>query len=106
MRICGNMCINDYKQYMLIYIDLLTCEYMCACECVCICIYLVGVCCTCCCNQLLNSSSNLFFISIHISVANILLITEDFENHRTNTSYEDSMILKIFMFQFVNSYAS
>jgi len=28
------------------------------------------------------------------------------ENHRTNTEYEDSMITKIFLFQFVNSYAS
>lgn len=28
------------------------------------------------------------------------------ENHRTDTQYEDSMIAKIFIFQFVNSYAS
>ncbi len=28
------------------------------------------------------------------------------ENHRTDTEYEDSMIAKIFFFQFVNSYAS
>eukprot|EP01030_Chromulinospumella_sphaerica_P005306 gene5306-5189_t len=28
------------------------------------------------------------------------------ENHRTNTQYEDSLIMKIFLFQFVNSYAS
>jgi cytochrome bd-type quinol oxidase subunit 2 len=26
----------------------------------------------------------------------------DFENHRTDTEYEDSMVLKIFIFQFVN----
>lgn len=30
----------------------------------------------------------------------------DMENHRTNTQYEDSMIAKVFLFQFVNSYAS
>lgn len=28
------------------------------------------------------------------------------ENHRTDTQFEDSMITKIFLFQFVNSYAS
>lgn len=28
------------------------------------------------------------------------------ENHRTDTQFEDSMIIKIFLFQFVNSYAS
>ena len=30
----------------------------------------------------------------------------DMENHRTYTGYEDSMIAKQFLFQFVNSYAS
>jgi anoctamin-10/anoctamin-7 len=30
----------------------------------------------------------------------------DIENHRTDTEYEDNLILKTFMFQFVNSYAS
>jgi anoctamin-10 len=28
------------------------------------------------------------------------------ENHRTDTEYEDSLILKLFAFQFVNSYAA
>lgn len=28
------------------------------------------------------------------------------ENHRTDTAYEDNLIAKTFMFQFVNSYAS
>ena len=28
------------------------------------------------------------------------------ENHRTDTEYEDSLIAKIFVFQFVNSYTS
>lgn len=30
----------------------------------------------------------------------------DRENHRTDTEYEDSLIAKLFAFQFVNSYAS
>ena len=29
----------------------------------------------------------------------------DFENHRTSTLYEDSLILKVFAFQFVNSFS-
>jgi hypothetical protein len=28
------------------------------------------------------------------------------ENHRTDTDYENHLILKTFLFQFVNSYAS
>jgi hypothetical protein len=30
----------------------------------------------------------------------------DYENHRTNTEYEDSLIAKTFIFQFVNSFSS
>jgi hypothetical protein len=30
----------------------------------------------------------------------------DYENHRTNTLYEDQLIVKHFLFQFVNSYIS
>lgn len=30
----------------------------------------------------------------------------DFENHRKNTEYEDSLVVKTFLFQFVNSYIS
>lgn len=30
----------------------------------------------------------------------------DYENHRTNTNYEDSLVAKTFVFQFVNSFAS
>lgn len=30
----------------------------------------------------------------------------NYENHRTVTSYDDSLISKLFIFQFVNSYAS
>lgn len=40
---------------------------------------------------------------IYTLIANEL---SQYENHRTDTQFEDSMITKIFMFQFVNSYAS
>eukprot|EP00604_Paraphysomonas_vestita_P001703 CAMPEP_0174817746 /NCGR_PEP_ID=MMETSP1107-20130205/254_1 /TAXON_ID=36770 /ORGANISM="Paraphysomonas vestita, Strain GFlagA" /LENGTH=652 /DNA_ID=CAMNT_0016028733 /DNA_START=1071 /DNA_END=3029 /DNA_ORIENTATION=+ len=49
--------------------------------------------------------------SVQISVFNLIYsfvadkLTER-ENHRTDTEYEDSMISKLFLFQFVNSYAS
>jgi hypothetical protein len=49
--------------------------------------------------------------SIQITIFNVIYsqladhLTEK-ENHRTDTSFEDSMIAKLFMFQFVNSYAS
>jgi len=58
-------------------------------------------------SQLVASVMN----SIQITVFNIIYsqladyLTEK-ENHRTDTSFEDSMIAKLFMFQFVNSYAS
>ena len=40
---------------------------------------------------------------IYGSIADALT---DRENHRTDTQYEDSLIAKMFLFQFVNSYAS
>jgi hypothetical protein len=36
----------------------------------------------------------------------IVVILTDNENHRTDTLYEDSMIVKLFIFQFINSYSS
>jgi anoctamin-10/anoctamin-7 len=36
----------------------------------------------------------------------LALYLTELENHRTETAYEDSLIAKTFMFQFVNSYAS
>jgi hypothetical protein len=36
----------------------------------------------------------------------LVRVLVDFENHRTETQYEDSTITKIILFQFVNSYAS
>jgi len=49
--------------------------------------------------------------AIQITVLNLVYqslakVLTDLENHRTDTNYEDSMITKLFMFQFVNSYAS
>lgn len=37
---------------------------------------------------------------------NIAIDLTNRENHRTDTEHEDSLIAKLFMFQFVNSYAS
>jgi hypothetical protein len=49
--------------------------------------------------------------TIQITVFNyiyrsIVVKLTDFENPRTDTMYEDSLIMKLFVFQFVNSYAS
>lgn len=67
----------------------------------------------------LQSSSVAPYSSLVASVLNTIQITifniiynkvatklTDYENHRTDTNYEDSMIVKLFAFQFVNSYAS
>jgi len=49
--------------------------------------------------------------AVQIQIFNVIYhfaavrLTES-ENHRTNTKFEDSMITKLFLFQFVNSYAS
>lgn len=49
--------------------------------------------------------------TVQITVFNILyqgiaVWLTDMENHRTDTEYEDSMITKLFVFQFINSFAS
>ena len=49
--------------------------------------------------------------SVQIQVLNyfylwIVTALSERENHRTETEFEDSMITKVFLFQFVNSYAS
>ncbi|XP_028401787.1 anoctamin-4-like isoform X2 [Dendronephthya gigantea] len=36
----------------------------------------------------------------------LAVILTEWENHRTQTSYDDALIVKLFAFQFVNSYAS
>ena len=46
-------------------------------------------------------------IQVFNAVYNIMAVTlTDNENYRTDTQYEDSLIFKLFGFQFVNSYAS
>jgi anoctamin-10/anoctamin-7 len=49
--------------------------------------------------------------AVQIQVLNALYNTvairlTDYENHRTNTQYEDALIAKTFIFQFVNSFSS
>merc|ERR1740117_873440 len=49
--------------------------------------------------------------ALQIQVMNIVyrkvaLALNNYENHRTNTEYEDSLVTKVFMFQVINSYAS
>lgn len=49
--------------------------------------------------------------SVQITIFNIIYgkladYLTDMENHRTDTQFEDSMIAKLFIFQFVNSYSS
>ena len=53
--------------------------------------------------SLLNSFTITVFNFLYSHVSTKLT---NFENHRTDTVYEDSMITKLFMFQFVNSYSS
>eukprot|EP01035_Chromulina_nebulosa_P017328 gene17328-22872_t len=50
---------------------------------------------------------NLNFESNEVDRADFTVkVLNDRENHRTDTQYEDAMVSKIFLFQFVNSYAS
>lgn len=53
--------------------------------------------------SLLNAVNIQFFNYVYGVVA--VLLT-DFENHRKNTEYEDSLVVKTFLFQFINSYVS
>jgi uncharacterized membrane protein YeaQ/YmgE (transglycosylase-associated protein family) len=53
--------------------------------------------------SVLNTIQIQIFNLIYQSVARYLT---DQENHRTDTAYEDSLIVKLFVFQFINSYAS
>jgi Calcium-activated chloride channel len=36
----------------------------------------------------------------------VSLALNDYENHRTDTEYEDNLIAKVFLFQMVNSFAA
>jgi hypothetical protein len=59
----------------------------------------------------------LYFLCLflhHYSVCQVLnaiygsvaIALNDYENHRTDTQYEDALIAKTFIFQYVNSFAS
>lgn len=57
------------------------------------------------------SISASLLIAIQIQVLNgyfgeLAIKLNNYENHRTDTEYEDALIAKTFAFQFVNSYAS
>jgi len=52
---------------------------------------------------IINAIVIMFFNGVWRKVADYLT---NWENHRTYTSYQDQLIFKIFMFQFVNSYTS
>lgn len=69
--------------------------------------------------QLQNQSSTRSYASTVASILNaiqiqifnaiyrkVVITLTDKENHRTDTSYEDSMIIKLFVFLFINSYSS
>lgn len=52
-----------------------------------------------------------FISSIQISFFNVVygkvaILLNDYENHRTDVKYEDALIAKTFIFQFVNSFAA
>lgn len=42
----------------------------------------------------------------NIVYSRIAVVLTDSENHRTDTQFEDALVSKLFVFQFVNSYAS
>ncbi len=53
--------------------------------------------------SLLNVSQIMLFNLVY---QNMAIRLTDQENHRTDTEYENALILKVFVFQFINSYAS
>lgn len=59
----------------------------------------------------LGSTITALINAVQIQVLNaiyneVAVALTEYENHRTNTEYEDSLIAKTFIFQFVNSFAS
>jgi threonine/homoserine/homoserine lactone efflux protein len=53
--------------------------------------------------SILNTLQIMIFNMIY--QARAIQLTDE-ENHRTDTDYEDSLIVKLFVFQFINSYTS
>lgn len=61
--------------------------------------------------QLMASVTSTFINTLSIMIMGkvyqkLAVILTEWENHRTQTSYEDALIIKLFGFQFVNSYTS
>eukprot|EP00299_Pterocystis_sp_00344_P011289 c5232_g1_i1.p1 GENE.c5232_g1_i1~~c5232_g1_i1.p1 ORF type:complete len:774 (-),score=157.49 c5232_g1_i1:41-2362(-) len=57
--------------------------------------------------QVLGGMVNAMFITfMNIVYKKVATVLNNFENHRTDTAYEDALIGKVFLFQFVNSYIS
>jgi hypothetical protein len=57
--------------------------------------------------QVLGGMINAMFITfMNVVYKKVATILNNFENHRTDTAYEDALIGKVFLFQFVNSYIS
>lgn len=61
--------------------------------------------------QLMASVTSTFINTLSIMIMGkvyqkLAVYLTDWENHRTQTSYEDALIIKLFGFQFVNSYTS
>ncbi|KAL5011379.1 hypothetical protein ScPMuIL_009930 [Solemya velum] len=54
-------------------------------------------------SSLLNAISILILGKVYSMLARVLT---DWENHRTQTQFDDALIVKLFAFQFANSYAS
>lgn len=48
----------------------------------------------------------IFFCRTKVELCSLTVVLFSTENHRTQTSYEDALIIKLFGFQFVNSYTS
>eukprot|EP00002_Diphylleia_rotans_P002752 TRINITY_DN1177_c0_g1_i1.p1 TRINITY_DN1177_c0_g1~~TRINITY_DN1177_c0_g1_i1.p1 ORF type:complete len:696 (+),score=177.06 TRINITY_DN1177_c0_g1_i1:52-2139(+) len=56
--------------------------------------------------QLSGIINAIAIIILNLVYRNIAVSITDWENHRTDTEYEDNLVAKTFMFQFVNSYIS
>lgn len=57
--------------------------------------------------SVITSLLNAFVIAVlnYINIGSAITLN-DYENHRTDTNYEDSLIVKIFVFQLINSFSA
>jgi hypothetical protein len=54
---------------------------------------------------LASLANSIVIVSLNILYQGVAISLNDYENHRTETEYEDYLISKIFLFQMVNSFA-